>query len=53
MTLNGDGSYKKFLAADFDAATTTLAEADGKDVVLVVDTATWYVYLGGTWYSQA
>jgi protoporphyrinogen oxidase len=52
MTLHGDGSYKKFLASEFDAATTTLEDTGGRDVVLVVDTATWYVYYNGTWYEQ-
>ncbi len=52
MTLYGDGSFKKFLNADFNPATTTLAEADGKEIVLVVDTTAWYVYLEGTWYAQ-
>ena len=52
MTLYGDGSYKKFLASEFDSATTTLEEAEGKDLVLVVDTATWYVFYNGTWYAQ-
>jgi hypothetical protein len=52
MTLYGDGSYKKFLAASFDPLTTTLAQAENKSLVLVVDTATWYVYFEGTWYAQ-
>ena len=52
MTMYGDGSFKKFLASEFDANTTTLADADGKDIVLVVDTATWYIFYNGTWYEQ-
>jgi len=52
MVIHGDGSYTKFLDADFDASTTTLAEAENKDTVLVVDTATWYVYFKGVWYAQ-
>ncbi len=52
MTLYGDGSFKKLLAANFNPASTTLAEADNKEIVLVVDTASWYVYFEGTWYPQ-
>jgi len=52
MTLYGDGSYKKFLASEFDENTTTLAQAENKSLVLVVDTATWYVFYNGTWYAQ-
>jgi len=52
MILHGDGSYKKFLDANFDPATTTLEQAGSKDLVLVVDTATWYVYYEGVWYQQ-
>lgn len=52
MVFQGDGSYKKFLAAEFNPLTTTLEDTGKKDIVLVVDTATWYVFYNGTWYAQ-
>ena len=52
IVLTEDSSYKKFLASEFSTSTTTLEDTDMKQVVLVVDTATWYVYYKGTWYAQ-
>jgi len=55
MVVQGDNGYKKFLATEFTPSgvgVTTLSDADKKDLVLVVDTATWYVYYNGEWYPQ-
>ena len=50
-----DTSYFKMLSANFTASgagVTTLTDTEQKEVVLLVDTAEWYVYFNGTWYLQ-